>query len=72
MDLEYLIEIFQEKAEKLQGRDFFIETGLFLQATSKLLKLKVQTIFLEPNRSRDVDWKKEAKRVYEEIKKGSF
>ena len=136
VNLEYLIKLFQEKATELKGSDYFIEAGLFLQAASKLLKLKVQTIFPESkkekkkitiekvkevleevqkeeidsldwlysytpqigrpkgkvdaeqskkvslkeffqkelplHRSRNVDWSKEAKRVYEEIKKGVF
>ena len=134
VDLEYLIELFQEKAKELQDSDYFIEAGLFIQAASKLLKLKVQTIFSKPrkekitikevkeildevqeketdsldwlysytpqvgrpkgkiktekpkkislkeflrkeiplHRSRNVDWKKEADRVYKEIKRGVF
>ena len=135
VDLEYLIELFQEKSKELQGSDYFIEAGLFLQASSELLKLKIQTIFsqkkeekkkitikevkeileqgqeeidtldwlysytpqvgrpkgriktekpkrislkeffqkeLPLHRNKNIDWIKEAKRVYEEIKKGAF
>ena len=67
VDLEYLIEIFQEKAKELQGREYFIEAGLFLQAASKLLKLKVQTIFPEPKNERKKITIKEVKEVLEEV-----
>ena len=67
VDLEYLIEIFQEKAKELQGREYFIEAGLFLQAASKLLKLKVQTIFPEPKKEKRKITIKEVKEVLEEV-----
>ena len=67
VDLEYLVELFQEKAEELKGSDYFIEAGLFLQAASKLLKLKVQTIFPQPKKEKKKITIKEVKEVLEEV-----
>ncbi len=137
IDIDYLIELFREKAEELQGGDYLIEAALFLQESVKLLKLKIQSIFpksdretrkitirevkdvlehveskvvtdvldwlydysppigrprgshrvekpkkailaeflkkyISPYRIQDIDWEKESKRVYEQIKIGEF
>jgi len=67
VDVEYLIELFKEKAKDLQGHKFFIEAGIFILAASKLLKLQVQTIFPEPKKERRKITIEEVKEVIEEV-----
>ena len=68
VNLEYLIKLFQEKTGELRSGDYFIEAGLFLQAVSRLLKLKVQTIFSESNSEKRKITIKEVKKVLGEAK----
>ena len=66
VDLGYLIELFQQKASELKGSDYFIEAGLFLQAASELLKLKVQTIFPQLKKEKKKITIKEVKEILEQ------
>jgi len=41
VNVQYLIELFEEKAKELEDREFFIEAGVFLMTAAKLLKLQL-------------------------------
>ncbi|RUM31322.1 MAG: segregation/condensation protein A [Aquifex sp.] len=66
VDLEYLIGLFEEKAKELEDREFFIEAGVFLMVATRLLKLKLKTIFPEPKREKRKITVEEVKEVIEE------
>jgi len=67
VDVEYLIELFEEKAKELEDREFFIEAGMFLMVATRLLKLKLKTIFPEPKRERRKITVEEVKEVIKEV-----
>jgi len=67
VDLEYLIGLFEEKAKELEDREFFIEAGVFLMVATRLLKLKLKTIFPEPKKERKKITVEEVKEVIEEV-----
>jgi len=52
VDLQYLIGLFKEEAEKLKEWEYLEEAGRFLQACTKLLKLQVEKIFPAPKPER--------------------
>jgi len=52
IDLEYLIELFKREAENLKEWEYLEEAGRFLEASAKLLKLKVEDIFPKPKPER--------------------
>ena len=66
-NVEYLIELFEEKAKELEDREFFIEAGIFLMVAAKLLKLQLLTVFPEPKRERKRITIEEVKKVIEEV-----
>ena len=67
VNVQYLIELFEEKAKELEDREFFIEAGVFLVVATKLLKLQLRTIFPEPKRERKRITIKEVKEVIEKV-----
>jgi len=67
VNVQYLIELFEEKAKELEGREFFIEAGIFLMVAAKLLKLQLRTIFPEPKRERKRITIEEVKELIEEV-----
>ncbi len=67
VNVQYLIELFEEKAKELEDREFFIEAGIFLIIAAKLLKLQLRTIFPEPKRERKRITVEEVKEVIEEV-----
>jgi len=67
VDLEYLIGLFEEKAKELEDREFFVEAGMFLMVATRLLKLKLKTIFPEPKKQRRKITVEEVKEVIKEV-----
>ena len=45
IDLGYLIELFKREAENLKEWEYFEEAGRFLEASAKLLKFQVESVF---------------------------
>jgi len=52
IDLEYLIDLFRKEAENLKEWEYLEEAGRFLEASTKLIKLKVEQIFPRPKPER--------------------
>jgi len=67
VNVQYLIELFEEKAKELEDREFFIEAGIFLMTATKLLKLQLLSVFPEPKRERKRITIEEVKEAIEEV-----
>ncbi|AAC07956.1 ScpA family protein [Aquifex aeolicus] len=52
VDLDHLIALFRKKAKELKGSEYMLEAGKFLEASSKLLLLKLEYFFPKSQKER--------------------